>query len=125
MCRWLKSWVLDKLSGHSKVISVASSHSHPLSCPCFQMHPPDLLRWCQLHGSGLCNHQSLQTSPSRSPTSHLLHRLNKHPMLKPVTQKDALEADPALGKGGQSSLYLCLSRTHQWQPLGETTAMAA
>lgn len=62
-----------------------------------------LLRWRPLHGSLLYNHQSFQTHPSRSPTRHLLHSINKHPMLKPVTQKDAGEPDPTLGKGGAAS----------------------
>lgn len=48
---------------------------------------------------------SFQTDPSRRPTSHLLHSINKYPVLKPVTRKDALEPDPELGKGGAVSAF--------------------
>lgn len=53
----------------------------------------------------LCNQQSFQTHPSRSPTSHLLPAIYKHHVLKPVTGEDALELDAELGKGRAPSAF--------------------
>lgn len=94
--RWVKSRVRDRLGmGRFKGTSVPFI---PLpSTSCFQIHHLSSCDRAHRVAIPLCNPQSFH--PSRSPTNQLWHGSNKHPLRKPVTQKDALEPDPELGKG--------------------------